>query len=116
MDINKYLLKDEQIKDKLEKIQPEGFDWVTITDSEMIKFKAIAKAQLDAVLPAIDEARQVARAELLTQIERYFVNTIEPDGVIMHHIDDTEWKMKIRDKFLKDTKNGKVHSCDRVPK
>ena len=41
------VLTEEQIKEKLGKIQPEGFDWVTMTNTEMIKFKAIAVEQLD---------------------------------------------------------------------
>lgn len=31
-------------------------------------------------------------SEVLTLIESWFVDTVEPDGVIMHHIDDTEWQ------------------------
>ncbi len=38
------VLSDEEIRAKLEQIQPEGFDWANPTDSEMIKFKAISEA------------------------------------------------------------------------
>ena len=38
------VLRDEKIKWELEKIQPEGFDWVSTTPNEMVKFKAISQA------------------------------------------------------------------------
>ena len=40
-------LGDEDIKYKLEQIQPEGFDWENTTFAEMIKYRAIAQAQVD---------------------------------------------------------------------
>ena len=40
-------LNDEEIKEKLGEIQPEGFDWVNVTETEMVKFRAIAQAQHD---------------------------------------------------------------------
>ena len=36
-------LTDEEIKLELDCIQPEGFDWTTTTDAEMIKFRAISQ-------------------------------------------------------------------------
>ncbi len=47
-------LTDEGIIRTLERIQPEGFDWATTTASEMIKFRAVIKAQL-AKLAVPDE-------------------------------------------------------------
>ena len=41
------VLGDEEIRYKLEQIQPEGFNWADTTDTEMSKFRAIAQAQLD---------------------------------------------------------------------
>ncbi len=53
--MDKLLLSDKQIKDKLQEIQPEGFDWATCTESEMIKFRAIAKAEFDHLATVPDE-------------------------------------------------------------
>ena len=39
-------LGDKEIRYKLEEIQPEGFDWTDITDTEMIKFRAISQATI----------------------------------------------------------------------
>ena len=44
------LLTEAEIKDKLETIQPDGFNWTDTTDAEMIKFKAISQAQQDKAL------------------------------------------------------------------
>ena len=41
------VLSDEEIRNKLTEIQPEGFNWSGITETEMVKFKAIAQAQTD---------------------------------------------------------------------
>lgn len=40
------MLGDKEIRYKLEEIQPEGFDWTDITDTEMIKFRAISQATI----------------------------------------------------------------------
>ena len=37
------ILSDEAIKWELTRIEPEGFTWGDITDSEFIKFRAIAR-------------------------------------------------------------------------
>ncbi len=44
----------------------------------------------------------------LTFIESYFVDTLGSDGVIVHHIDDTEWQ-SLKSRILKETgeKNDK---------
>ena len=42
------VISDKEIRYKLEEIQPEGFDWSIISDSEMVKFKAVAQTQLEA--------------------------------------------------------------------
>ncbi len=47
------VLTDDEITNKLKEIQPEGFNWVNVTKTEMIKFKAIVQAQRDA-----DKARR----------------------------------------------------------
>lgn len=40
-------LSDERIKEKLGEIQPEGFDWIDPTETEMVKFRAISQATVD---------------------------------------------------------------------
>jgi len=49
------------------------------------------EAQLIKAIPIIK--KQVAE-----EIESYFVTTIQPDGVKMHHIDDPEWQ-SLKDKL-----------------
>lgn len=39
------LLEDEEIKNQLEVNAPEGFNWGDITDTELNKYKIVAKAQ-----------------------------------------------------------------------
>ena len=39
------LIGEKEIRDKLGALQPDGFNWVDLTDTEMLKFKAIAQAQ-----------------------------------------------------------------------
>ena len=46
-------LTGKEIKEKLEEIQPEGFDWVNITEAEMYKFKEIARAMKQAIQKAL---------------------------------------------------------------
>jgi hypothetical protein len=40
------VLTDEEIINKLGEIQPEGFDWRTITNNELIKFRVISQATI----------------------------------------------------------------------
>ena len=47
---NPYLLTPAEIKNKLEEIEPDGFDWTSITDTEMIKFLTISKATHDKMI------------------------------------------------------------------
>jgi hypothetical protein len=41
-------ISDEKIKEVLKNIQPAHFDWADITPNELIKFRAICDAQLEA--------------------------------------------------------------------
>jgi len=50
------IISDKEIRFELEQIQPEGFDWALTTDSEMIKFDAIAQAQHLYTLRQVREA------------------------------------------------------------
>ncbi len=45
------------------------------------------------------EIRQQVAKEILNRIEAYFVDTVEPGGVLIHHIDDTEWHSKIKSRY-----------------
>jgi len=54
------ILTDEQINDKLEQIQPEGFCWTNPTKPEMVKFKALLQTQIDQ-----DRAEHVCGLEQL---------------------------------------------------
>ena len=53
-------LGDKEIRYKLEEIQPEGFDWTDITDTEMIKFRAISQAAI---------AHNEAKGQLYRRVE-----------------------------------------------
>jgi hypothetical protein len=55
-------MNDDEIKDVLGKIQPEGFDWVNCTETEMVKFRAIAAEAQSKAIP--DE-------EMVGMINRY---------------------------------------------
>lgn len=50
------IISDKEIRFELEQIQPEGFDWALTTDSEKIKFDAIAQAQCLYTLRQVREA------------------------------------------------------------
>jgi hypothetical protein len=49
-------LTDEEVMLSLSEVQPDGFNWVNVTVSEMTKYKTIAQAQRDADMKAIKEA------------------------------------------------------------
>ena len=44
-------MNDDEIKEVLRKIQPEGFNWVDNTETEMVKFRAIAQEAQSKAIP-----------------------------------------------------------------
>ncbi len=55
--IKKALLTDEEIKDRLTRIEPEGFNWGDITKGGMIKFKAVAQAMKGNILKEFEAGK-----------------------------------------------------------
>ena len=71
------IISDKEIRFELEQIKPEGFDWALTTDSEMIKFDAIAQAQHLYTLRQVREAvAKIAHDE----VRRALLNDIDIDG------------------------------------
>lgn len=47
-------LSPDEISDVLESVQPEGFNWSNLTPAEVVKFVAVAQAQVDDVMRQIE--------------------------------------------------------------
>ena len=44
--MDKYRLTEEEVKASLFKVQPDGFNWIDMTDSEKTKYKTVVQATL----------------------------------------------------------------------
>ncbi len=81
-----------------------------IAEAKIVELKAKLSEQIDITLGWQDKAYgyeaqladiknqfkvqiELAKKDTLAYVETYFLNTIEPDNTIMHHIDDLEWQM-----------------------
>lgn len=54
--------------------------------------KGFAAGLNDCLIEQRELTASIVRAEILHFIEKYFVITVEPDGVQVYHIDDKEWQ------------------------
>lgn len=72
-----------------EKCPTQELTAISLTDNIM----SLLSLQVEA---AREAGRQEGIDKALSRMELYFVDTVKPDGIVMHHIDDAEWRVKIR--------------------
>ena len=77
------ILTNDQINDKLEQIQPEGFDWTDPTDTELVKFRALLQAQADQ-----DKAEHICKMEELASA---YDSMIDNMGMGIDNFKQSDW-------------------------
>jgi len=77
------ILTNDQINDKLEQIQPEGFDWTDPTDTELVKFRALLQSQLDQ-----DKAEHICKMEELASA---YDSMIDNMGMGIDNFKQSDW-------------------------